>query len=352
MRLGFILTDQPNAYYRAIFPMQCLAERGHTIVNSHDTSRDVPLGKLAGCDLVHCHRRHDRVADLRELSRHGVAVSFDNDDDFGASDMLDGKSTLEGLRGNRRYATVYLAAAKLADLVTTPSPVLAEKYRAAGAENVVVIDNYLFRGHIQGSAGHSHEHLTVGLVASSEHAVDLERIPVADALSRLLDEHPRVRVMSVGVRLPLHTERYAHTVNYPLPRLIEATAQMDIGIAPLVDSAFNRARSTVKLKEYGAGGAAWLASPVGPYLGLGAKQGGRLVEDRDWFEALDELVRKPRLRRRLARRSLRWANDQTIDRHASTWEQAFEGAIARARERMVAVHVPQLRGSGFQGRHA
>jgi hypothetical protein len=330
------MTDKPNAYYRAMFPMQCLAERGHTIVNSIDIEGDVPLGKLLGCDLVHCHRRHDRLADLRKLSEHGVAVSFDNDVDFAVLDMLDGRSSLEGLRTNRQYWNMYLAAARLADLVTTHSPVLAEKYRAAGAENVLVVENYLFRGLIRGPGRRSREHVTVGLVASAEHATDLQQIPVAEALSRLLDEHPQVRVLSIGVPLPIRSERCEHIVNCPFTRLIEATARMDVGIAPIVDSAYNRARSDVKLKEYGAGGATWLASPVGPYAGLGPKQGGQLVEDHGWFGTLDELVRRPRLRRKLSRRALRWAKSQTIDNHISTWEQAFEAAIERSRERMAA----------------
>ena len=42
----------------------------------------------------------------------------------------------------------------------------------------------------------------------------------------------------------------------------------------------NRARSNIKLKEYAAAGACWLASPIGPYVGLGEKQGGRLVARR------------------------------------------------------------------------
>ncbi len=146
MRLGFILdTSKSASGYRVELPMNALVDRGHVIVRSDDPYEDTPMAALFGCDLVHCFRRHDRIADLEELSRRGVAISFDNDDDFAASDMVGGKSSVDGRRINRQLAAAYEKAARLADLVTTPSPPLAEKYRAAGAQHVVVIDNYLDR---------------------------------------------------------------------------------------------------------------------------------------------------------------------------------------------------------------
>jgi len=117
------------------------------------------------------------------------------------------------------------------------------------------------------------------------------------------------------------------------PDMFKVVSRIDIGIAPLLDSEFNRSRSNVKLKEYGAGGAAWAASPVGPYRELGAKQGGILVEDGRWFEALDGLVRNRIMRFRLARRALRWARTQTVDRHAGDWEQRFLLAVENASAR-------------------
>jgi hypothetical protein len=52
----------------------------------------------------------------------------------------------------------------------------------------------------------------------------------------------------------------------------------------------------VRVKEYAAAGVRWLASPIGPYAGLGEKQGGRLVPDGRWFEELDRLIRDERAR--------------------------------------------------------
>jgi hypothetical protein len=72
----------------------------------------------------------------------------------------------------------------------------------------------------------------------------------------------------------------------------------------------------------------WLASPIGPYAGLGERQGGRLVTDDHWFEQLDALVRGDRARRKLAKRAQRWGRSQLLSRNVQCWERAFKRAIA------------------------
>ena len=105
--------------------------------------------------------------------------------------------------------------------------------------------------------------------------------------------------------LALQSSRYEHIREVPFVDLLKVASRIDIGIAPLADTVFNRSRSNVKLKEYASGGAAWLASPVGPYRGLGEDQGGMLVEDGDWMSAIDLLIRDRRRRRRLCKHARR-----------------------------------------------
>jgi hypothetical protein len=322
-----------NAYYRAVIPLQELEQRGHTVV--WPTKPDsVPLREFLTCDLVHCYRRTDRLADLRALSERGVAISFDNDDDYSAAEVGDRAEGLKGRRENQHVHREIMQAAKLADLMTTPSRPLAEGYCTGGIDNVVVIENRLRRDTFGFGSRSKHDGVVVGWVAGREHRLDIERIPIVDALRHLLEAHPQLRILTVGIRLPLDSARYEHVAGVKFHDLLKATSRMDIGIAPLADTTFNRARSDVKLKEYGSGGAMWLASPVGPYRKLGEKEGGLLVGDDDWSTAIDALVRSPRRRRRLASRALKWAKAQTIDHHVDKWEDAFLGARERADRRL------------------
>jgi glycosyltransferase involved in cell wall biosynthesis len=87
----------------------------------------------------------------------------------------------------------------------------------------------------------------------------------------------------------------------------------------------------VKAREYAAAGVPWLASPVGAYRGLGKDEGGALVEDADWFAALDELIRSSKDRAKLQKRAPRWAGRETIWRMADVWERTFRDTIADVR---------------------
>jgi glycosyltransferase involved in cell wall biosynthesis len=135
----------------------------------------------------------------------------------------------------------------------------------------------------------------------------------------------------VGLDLGLRSRRYAHVPGVPYGALPERLPHFDFALAPLADTAVNQARSDVKLKEYAAVGVPWLASPIGPYAGLGEQHGGRLVADGEWLQAIDALMGDDAARRVLSQRGLRWAAGETIEAHVDVWERTFEDAIAQAR---------------------
>jgi glycosyltransferase involved in cell wall biosynthesis len=329
VKLGIICEGTCNSFYRAIFPMRALHRRGHTVLFA-DGVVDLPMKSLLGCDLVHCYRRMDRIEDLRKLVRHGVAVSFDNDDNYAAAEVSHGGKGLAGRRFNQGLARMTVTAAKIAHVTTTTCAPLADYYRAAGVEHVETIPNRLEPSAFELVPGSRHEGVVVGWVADREHKLDLERLPIAAALRDLLESNEDVRVTSVGLRLPINSSRYEHIADVPFLDLLKAVGAFDIGIAPLVDTEFNRSRSDVKLKEYSTAGTPWLASPVGPYRELGEREGGALVADQDWAGKMLELVEGSRKRKRLARRALRWAKGQAVDRHIDRWEEVFLAAIQRA----------------------
>lgn len=342
MRLGFIVEPQaPNSNYRAIFPMRALEALGHEVLWPAQLERDLAMADLLTCDLVHCFRRPDRTRDLKQLAQRGIAISFDNDDDFSVADMTTGASGRlraggSARLGNARRSTELLRLAKLADLTTTPSYVLAERYRSAGVGPVSVIENHL-DGELEGfGRGAAHEGVVIGWMAGAEHQRDLALLDILDVLEGLLDAHPELRIVTVGLRLPLRSPRYEFRPKVPFGELLPAIADFDIGIAPLADTPFNRARSDIKLKEYAAVGATWLASPVGAYRDVGSGQGGRLVGEDRWYDVLHGLIGSRFKRQRLSRQALKWARSQTIDRFASQWENEFTLAIERARERQLA----------------
>ncbi|HET6449071.1 MAG TPA: glycosyltransferase [Conexibacter sp.] len=306
--------------------------RGHDVRVVPINDGAPPLAAVHDVDVLHVHRYAEpgAVGLVREAKAHGAAVVWDNDDDIGSVPKgTPGYRRQGGMMWERRLAGMRKIF-ELADLVTAPSATLVERLREYGATHAEVVENHVPDQFVL-RARPPREGVTIGWIAGLEHAIDTERVPVREALQRLLDERPEAHVTSFGLRLGLRGDRYRHVDVVPLFELTRTAGTFDIGIAPLSDIAMNRARSNIKLKEYAAAGACWLASPVGPYVGLGEKQGGRLVSDDGWHDALSRLLDKPRERAKLTKRAGKWVAGETLSKNAVSWERRFEEAIARAR---------------------
>jgi len=335
MRLGAVAQEGANGYYRLLLPLMALRERGHDIVHvEQEYKRVIDIAPLAGCDFVHIHRPallYDDGDVVTRLLERGIVVGFDEDDNI--LDMPPGLGERTGqdwLDRSRRNFELLLEHVGRVDLVTTPSDHLADRFEAAGARNVHVVDNYL-PGAFNRVAPQGHDGLVIGWHAGLEHLVDAEALDLAETLVRVLDEHPQVRVETINIDLGIEHPRYRREEAVPIERLTQRLADFDIGLVPLADIPFNAGRSNVKAREYAAAGVPWLASPVGSYRDLGTEEGGRLVADGDWFGALDELIRSRRERSKQGKRAKAWAKRETIWEMAGVWERLFVDAIAARR---------------------
>lgn len=334
MRLAVVCRDTANARYRAILPLRELQRRGHAVCwPGHPSFEILDAGGVPPWDLLHLQQSigNGDLETVLRLRAHGVAVTWDTDDDITAAPK--GSATYKELgrkRGMRKLFGRTVEMATAAHLLTTTNEHLAQVYRDAGVEHVQVIENYV-DPELVARPRARHQGVVIGLVASDEHVEDLERLRIADVLGRILQAHEGVRVIALGRDLKLRDHRYLHHHKLPLDDVYEIERQFDIGLAPLVDSPMSRARSNVKLKEYAAAGAMWLASPVGPYRGMGEQQGGLLVDDGDWFDTLDALIRDHGRRLELAKLAQAWARRQTIVQAGEQWQAAFRAAVLRAR---------------------
>lgn len=326
--------DLVNSNYRAYLPMMELGHQGHRVSFNKLGAPRFDLDRLAVADVVHVHRYIDdeALAVARSLRDAGVAVVFDNDDDLTRIPRSNPYYARFGGVRSGGVAARLAAMARTAHVVTTPSAALAGQFRAMGAVDVRVVENFLPNA-FPGTGPLDHDGVRVVWLAGLEHQLDYEQLRLRDVLEGLLDAHAHLRVLSIGLGLGLRSDRYEHVPSVEFPGLARALARADVGIAPLADIPWNRARSNVKLKEYGAAGLAWLASPVGAYRALGERHGGRLVADDGWADALDRLVVRRRERRKLAKRAARWARGETIRRNVRQWLAAYEAAITAARGR-------------------
>jgi len=312
--------------------MLALSRRGHEIVQVWRPRQGIRGELVTGCDLVHVYRAHDD--DVQEIVRHakrrGIAVVYDNDDDMRAVPRDNAAHKDYGGFAGERALRQIRRILQQADLAIAASAPIAERFREYGARHAVQIENFVPDAVLDASAPSNGAQLVAGWLAGNEHHLDVDRMPLREQVGRALDAHPQLVVETLGVRLGLRHERYRHVERVDFFDLPPKLAEYDIGLAPIADIPFNHARSNIKVKEYAALGRPWLASPVGPYAPLGEKQGGRLVADDGWADALGRLVAKPRERRKLAKRARSWGRAQAISANAGLWEDALRDAIVRA----------------------
>jgi hypothetical protein len=111
---------------------------------------------------------------------------------------------------------------------------------------------------------------------------------------------------------------------------ISRAGPWDIGLAPLVDNAFNTCKSAIKTLDHAALGVASLASDVAAYRGSPADgPGGRLVPNTtaEWYEALSLLIRDAALRRNLAEGGVQMLRcSGTLASQADIWFRAWPRA--------------------------
>ncbi|MGN6189575.1 MAG: hypothetical protein ACTHOE_11795 [Conexibacter sp.] len=318
--------------YRSIVPMQALAHRGHTV---HIEERNLVQNPAAlyDYDAVHImrlpHPAYVRLA--RDLQRRGIAVVWDNDDERIALVREARRAHGQDSMTAQHFFTALRAMSKAANVVTTPSEGLARLHAEDSGREVRIVPNYLPPTFRRPQRVMPHEGIHLAWVAMPHHQPSFEALGIRATLQRLLERHAHLTISGVGLDLGLQSRRYTHATGIPYGALPPALAEVDIAIAPLAESAVNYARSDVKLKEYAVCGAAWLASPIGPYAGLGEQQGGRLVADDEWASAIEALMNDPDARRVLGQRGMRWAASETIEAHVEVWEEIFEEAIELAR---------------------
>lgn len=333
MRIAFIANPElPGGWYRGIGPMVALHARGHDIVQLWIPREGIRGELMAGCELLHIHRVHEpEVLELvRHAKRSGMAVVYDNDDDMRAIPKGDAAHRDYGGFAGARALQEIRRLLQQTDLAIAASVPIAERFREYGAQHVEQIENYVPDAVLNASAPPNGDRIVAGWLAGNEHHLDIDRMPLREQLGRALDAHPRLIVETLGCSLRLRHERYRHVRRLDFFDLAPHLARYDIGLAPIADIPFNRARSNIKVKEYAALGRPWLASPVGPYASLGEKQGGRLVPDDGWAQAIGRLVEKPREYRRLAKRARKWGREQSISVHAERWERVLMEAVVRA----------------------
>jgi hypothetical protein len=279
------------------------------------------------------------------LQRRGVAVVVDMDDDLAHIDPRNPawsvhQPTVRGPHGQQapnlhNYGNARLAC-RHADLVTVSTPALADTYGAHG--RVATMYNLVPRRYLDtlhddsdlvGWPGSLHSHpgdlQTMG-AAIAQHVAGGGRFKIIG------DATGTGRVLGLGAD-PVDTGVV------PLDGWAAAVAELGIGLAPLADTRFNRAKSWLKPLEMSAVGVPWVATDLPEYRRWHATSAGGLLvsKPKHWASALRGLAASADLRAELASAGRSAAALHTIEGNAWRWAEVWTQALAnhRARHRLV-----------------
>lgn len=341
-------------YYRIIWPSDALREQGFPVTAvqprdrnleikvSRDTDRVIGLGSdpLEEMDVLVLQRvTHPWVAQAVRFFRDaGVAVVVDMDDDLNAIHpsnpafaMMHPKRAADPRQGEKRaHSWQYLAQACAdATLVTVSTPALLKVYAPQGHGRV--IPNYL-PGNIYSSTTHQDSEI-IGWPASLHSHPDDPSV-TGGALARLVTDGADFRVGGnpVGCGRAFGLPGSADPTGLGNVDLMDwpgAVATLGIGISPLADTRFNRAKSWLKPLEMSAVGVPWVASPRAEYQRLHALGAGVLVDTpRRWYRELERLRRSGTARSQLAEAGREAVKDLVIERQAWRWAEVYAEAVA------------------------
>ncbi len=195
---------------------------------------------------------------------------------------------------------------RMSDAMIVSTPYLAEVYSEHN-RNIHVVPNCLdFRKWDNLKHRRNKDVVRIGWAGGASHDEDLRIIePV---VRKTLEKHPTVRFCFVHGIAPFlrnidrvdFISQFTRIDRYPQ---FLASRSFDIGMAPLVDNSFNRAKSNLRWLEYAGLKVPCVASDVGHFKETitQAKDGLLCYSEQDWLDSLDFLIHDSNARKAIGK---------------------------------------------------
>lgn len=359
MKILFML-DTARAYQSGIWfhrnetPTTALMLRGHAI-KQVAMGNEIPEQYMEWPDTVVFGRvyatQHDPIKAMRDYKKRGKRVLYDLDDDIWQV-AKDNPSQLVSNAMKDQYEGMI----READACITPSPVLAKKFKKYFKKEIFLCPNGINPDLYKERPHQNEDTLKIGYMGAASHWKDLQLIgEVISGLSKKYDflftiygltgepmeaamytyqkelqfnfqpEKNAYMKSALDFYMQLQNTRFWHIPFMP-PELHPKTLAMcdlDIGIAPLEDTEFNRGKSNIKFYEYASVGTVCLASDVEPYseeVGYRAKN-----TKKDWYNKLEKLIVDKEFRLKTLAQQQKWVKENRyVDKIGLAWELACQ----------------------------
>lgn len=230
------------------------------------------------------------------------------------------------------YDQVVIKTMQIADLVTvTTKPLQKEmlKYN----KNVQILPNYmdLQRWDLPKLTNTS-KRIRIGWAGSMTHISDLRMI--VEPLKRIKSDYPQVEYIFMG------DPRIAKEFDFPVEAMLGVSfdewparlhgLRLDIGLAPLLDTRFNRCKSNIKWLEYSIAKVPGVFSPT-VYQHTKFEPGFGLVASTpdEWYGAIKHYIEYPQRREEVRENAYKHVVDHyDLKRHVNEWMKCYKPLIS------------------------
>lgn len=329
-RLLFLVGDTAGcAHYRMMLPARALEKTGKYQCR---VSMVIDKEKAAWDPDLIIVSRQDKPEVLTLLSlwknKYGKRIIYDLDDDL--IHVYPSNPSFSAMQKTRTFATKII---KLCDKLTVSTQPLKTVYDEIH-QRVEVLPNQIIPQYAKLGRENKTGKIRIGWAGTNTHQDDFAG--AAHALIDIIKLRPEVQLVFFGyvpdiIRANIPAERieYHKFVDIGQYHLHLGMLALDVGIAPLKDTLFNRSKSNLKFLEYGVMGVPTIASPVYPYS-TSIKDGitGLLPpKDRhkEWVKALLKIVDDPTFRKQMGSTAQQHVLDKyDVNKNVGFWESAYE----------------------------
>lgn len=370
--LGIERDESACNHYRILQPLYKLLEHGMakilTLEEGPQLKTDFAINKMLESDVIVLHRpaSDDWFEFIKICRKYGKIIVCDYDDDpfnthpmnpyyqfigteevkyrwpDGTEEMLWSRNPAESggryidIDANIRRRDLFRSCFKKADMVTTTTPILAEKLKQINPNTVVLPNLVDFSQYPEPMDDYYRDprkkKIRIGWQGGSSHYEDL--CMIAPAIKKILRKYPEtqfvywgdLRMYGLFREVPIQridAHQWVKHLCYPYKL---TCMNLDIGLCPIVDNEFNRNKSAIKYFEYSVVKCASVASKIPPYEPcITHGENGLLAGPDEWFDAIESLIVDEKKRREIGQKAYENVYENyNADRQAYLWLNAYE----------------------------
>lgn len=323
MKILFVIADfEGCGNYRCILPARVISEQG---LAEADYSIVVTEKHIKYYDILIFQRSSSAGIKkvVEALKKQNRPVLYEIDDDLFKIPWC---NPAKGYYDNDRKMTSREIISLCDGAIVTTEYLANVMYDDFRVPDVEIIPNYLDRDIWGGIEKKQNERLQLGWAGTATHYEDL--ILCSDVMKQLAVQYDWGLTFIgyfpkdiSGVEDRFTFIPFAEFDKYP-----QNLANIDIGVAPIVDNIFNKSKSWIKILEYGALSIPCVASKVENYIKAQDSGAGVLLakNTKQWISSLKKLMIDEGFRNSLAQQGKAWADQRFIQDNAYRWVEYCE----------------------------